>query len=230
MPVGRLKSIWYRLNCWGCRIGCVLFFHFRIYGAQNIPAKGGFLLVSNHQSYLDPIFCAAFLKRRMCFLARDSLFANWFFGWLLRSVNAIPVRRGQADLSAMKALIARLKDGEAVCIFPEGTRTRDGRIAQLRPGFGLLCRRSEVPVVPVIVDGAFECWPRHKKLFSPGKEIVVSYGRAVPAKDAKEMNDRKLAGLLTEALRRMQKDCRVRRGREPYDYQAGKEFGANAGD
>lgn len=176
------------------------------------------LLVGNHQSYLDSVFCGIYLKRHLYFFARDTLFKNKFFGWLISSVNTIPVRQGEADLSAMKKVIGKLKEGSGVCIFPEGTRTSDGKITAFKPGFGLLCRRGNAVVVPVVVDGAFECWPRHKKIFSPGGRIVICYGECITAEEVKNMGDRELAENLTDTLRRMQNDCRVRDGKEPYSY------------
>jgi 1-acyl-sn-glycerol-3-phosphate acyltransferase len=152
------------------------------------------------------------------FLARDTLFRNWFFGRLISSVNTIPVKRGEADLGAMKTVISKLKEGNGVCLFPEGTRTRDGKIAAFKPGFGLLCRRGNAAVVPAVVDGAFECWPRHKKIFSPGGRISVCYGELITAEQVRNMSDRELADHLTEVLRIMQNDCRAKQGKEPYKY------------
>ncbi|MHC4595898.1 MAG: lysophospholipid acyltransferase family protein [Planctomycetota bacterium] len=189
----------------------------RTYGRENIPAKGAFILVSNHQSYLDPIFCVGPLKRPSSFLARDSLFSNWFFGPLISSVNAIPVKLGKADISAMRKVIGKLKEGQGVCLFPEGTRTYDGKIAPLKPGIGFLCRRGKATVVPVVIDGAFECWPRHKKIFSPGS-ILICYGKVITAEQVKNMGDEKLAEVLTDTLRRMQNECRQKAGKKPYDY------------
>lgn len=213
-----LKARWFWLARWICRVFCILFFHWRVYGKENIPGRGAFLLVCNHQSYLDPIFCGAPLRRHLYFVARDSLFANRLFGWLLTSVNVIPVRQGEADLSAMKKVIGKLKEGKGVCLFPEGTRTRDGKIAPFKGGFGLLCRRGEAAVVPVVIDGAFEYWPRHKKIFSPGGRIVVCYGKAITAEQVKKMSDRKLSELLIDTLRQMQNECRVKHGKGPYGY------------
>ncbi|HEW79158.1 MAG TPA: 1-acyl-sn-glycerol-3-phosphate acyltransferase, partial [Phycisphaerales bacterium] len=156
--------------------------------------------------------------RPMYFLARDTLFANRFFGWLISSVNTIPVKRGQADLSAMKKIISKLKEGNSVCLFPEATRTRDGKITPFKPGFGLLCRRGEAAVVPVVIDGAFECWPRHKKIFSPGSAITICYGKAIPAEQVKKMSDRKLAEVLTNTLRQMQTKNRLKHGKKSYNY------------
>lgn len=213
-----LKTIWYRLSRWACRLFCILFFHFRVYGRENVPEKGAFLLVSNHQSYLDPVLCGVGLKRSLNFLARDSLFGNRFFSWLISSLNAIPVRPDKADLSAMRMVIGRLKQGDAVCLFPEATRTCDGKITSFKGGFGFLARRGEAAIVPVVIDGAFECWPRHKKIFSPGGRIVVSYGKAIPAEQAKKMNDGQLAKLLTDTLRQMQNHCRAKYSKELYRY------------
>jgi 1-acyl-sn-glycerol-3-phosphate acyltransferase len=212
-----LKAAWYWLARWACWLFCILFFRFRVYGTENIPERGPFILASNHQSYLDPILCGVPLKRHLHFVARDSLFTNILFATLIASVNAIPVRRGKADVSAMKTVISKLREGKGVCLFPEATRTSNGKIATFKPGFGLLCRKSEATVVPVLIDGAFQCWPRYKKIFSRGA-ITVCYGEAVTPEQVKNMSDRKLAEILTDRLRQMQKECRIRQGKKPYNY------------
>jgi len=213
----KLKAAWYWYMRWVCKFFCILFFRVRSSGRDNVPKKGAFVLVSNHQSYLDPIFCIGPLKRPSSCLARDSLFTNWFFGPLIASMNAIPVKLGEADMSAMRKALGKLKKGEGVGLFPEGTRTHDGKISPLKPGIGLLCRRGGAVVVPVVIDGAFECWPRHKKLFSPGS-ISVCYGKAITAEQAKKMGDKKLAEVLTDTMRQMQTKIRVKQGKKPYDY------------
>jgi len=213
----QLKAEWFWLVRWMFRLLCMLFFRMRTYGRENIPSKGPFLLISNHQSYLDPVLCACPIKRRVGFLARESLFTHWLFGGMIRSLGTIPLKLGEADISAMRKVIDVLKEGRGVCLFPEGTRSIDGRITPFKPGFGLLCRRGKAAVVPVVIDGAFESWPRHKKLFSPGS-IVVCYGKAISAEQAKKMGDVKLAEVLTDTLRQMQTMCRIKQGKKPYDY------------
>lgn len=212
-----MKAKWYWFARWLCRLFCLLFFRVRTYGRENIPARGAFVMISNHQSYLDPILCGGPIDRRVSYLARQSLFDHWFFGGIIASVGAIPLKLGEADISAMRKVIDVLKQGLGVCLFPEGTRTCDGRITALKPGFGLLCRRGNAAVVPVVIDGAFECWPRHQKLFSGGS-IVVCYGKAISAEQAKEMGDVKLAEVLTDTMRKMQTRCRIDQGKKPYDY------------
>jgi 1-acyl-sn-glycerol-3-phosphate acyltransferase len=218
MPEKKKKMRWFRFARWLCKVFCMTFFKLHPAGRENVPEEGPLVLIGNHQSFLDPMLCGIFVKRPLYFLARDTLFANRFFGWLISSVNTIPVRRGKADLAAMKKIIDKLKQGSGVCLFPEATRTRDGKITPFKPGFGLLCRRGKAAVVPVVIDGAFECWPRHKKIFSPGSEIVICYGKCITAGEVAEMNDKELAKNLTDILRRMQNDCRIKHGKEPLKY------------
>jgi 1-acyl-sn-glycerol-3-phosphate acyltransferase len=180
------------------------------------------LVLSNHQSFLDPIFGHALIWQRFHFVARDSLFKNKFFGAVLRSVNAIPIKRDAADLSTVRKIISKLNQGLAVCLYPEGTRTSDGRIADIKPGFGLLSRRSGAKIVPVVIDGAFECWPRHKKFPSIGK-VAVSYGEPISPEQVRELGDEELARVLTGQLRGMQSDLRIKSGKEPFDYSQATE-------
>ena len=209
--------MWFRFARWWCWLFCRFFFRMKFYGLENIPAEGPFIVASNHQSFLDPLFVGICI-RPLCFMARDTLFRNWFFGPLLLSVNAIPVRRGQADIASIRAILEKLKQGRGVCLFPEATRTNDGKISPLKGGFTLLSRRGNAPVIPVLVDGAFECWPRHKKLFRPGSKITVTYGKPVSAGQIAEMEDDQFAALLTDTLRNMQTQTRVSQGKQPLEY------------
>jgi 1-acyl-sn-glycerol-3-phosphate acyltransferase len=218
--VNSLLFAWYWLARFGCRVFCAVVFRFRAYGVENVPKRGAFILASNHQSYLDPIFCGVALRRHLSYVARDSLFRFKLFEWLIRSLNAIPIGRGKADLTAMRTIIARLKEGRGVCLYPEATRTPDGRIAPFKPGFGLLCRRAQAAVVPVLIDGSFECWPRHRKFFSAGR-VTVCYGPALTPEEARAMTNEQLADHLTRTLRQMQHDYRRKLGKLPYDYGEG---------
>ena len=212
------KMRWFRSARYMCKIFCTMFFRMRFYGLENIPQDGAIVLISNHQSFLDPLFCGINTRRPMFFMARDTLFKNRFFGWLISSVNSIAVRRDEADLGAIKKVIAKLKEGYGVCLFPEGTRTRDGKITAFKPGLGLLCRRGNASIVPVVIDGAFECWPRHRKIFSPGSEIIVTYGKAITAEEAGSISDEQLAEKLTVTLRQMQNETRIKHNKKPFDY------------
>jgi 1-acyl-sn-glycerol-3-phosphate acyltransferase len=218
MSQGKLNIMWFGFCKFTCKVFCSIFFRISVYGKETVPHDGPLLLVSNHQSFLDPLLCGTPLKRHSHFMARDTLFKNKFLGRLFRSVNATPVRRGEADISAIKLIIEKLKQGLCVCIFPEATRTSDGKIADFKPGLGLLCRRSNATIVPVVLDGLFECWPRSRKIFKPFKKVVVSYGKPILPQQIVSMDNEQLAAYLTKTLRQMQNDCRIKQGKQPFVY------------
>ncbi len=209
--------LWYHIARITCAIVICLPYRVRIYGRKNIPKTGPVLVLSNHQSFFDPIFSQAMIGRKFLFLARDTLFKNRFFGALLRSISVIPIKRGQSDIATIKKVIGELKRGRSVFLYPEGTRTSDGKIADMKPGVAMLSRRSGAKVVPSVIDGAFECWPRHKKFPSLGK-ISVCYGEPITSEKVKELGDEGFAALLTAQLRKMQNELRIKSGKQPLDY------------
>lgn len=159
---------------------CVLVFGIRVYHRDRMPMTGGVLVVANHQSFLDPILAAVGMPRPFHPMARETLFRVAPFRWLIRSLNAFPVRRASADLGAIREAMRRLGQGATVLVFPEGTRTRDGSIGRLQAGPVMIARRAGVPIVPMVIDGAFESWPRTSPLPRPHR-IRVACGRPVPA-------------------------------------------------
>lgn len=149
----------------GCsRLVSTQLFDLKVYGRHHIPAAGGVLVVSNHQSYLDPMLIAVQLRRPMSFLAKSELFKNRYFGWLITSLNAFPVRQGAGDVGAIKETIRRLQEGHLLNIFPEGSRTEDGKLQPIAAGAALVIRKAGVPVVPAIIDGSYDAWPKDQKL------------------------------------------------------------------
>ena len=219
MPGSAVKKIWYRLASWGCRLFLILAFRFGVYGRHNVPDSGGVILASNHQSYLDPVFCAVALRRQCNYLARETLFINPVFRLLIKSLNAVPVRRGQADLRAMKQIINLLRQDKMVCLYPEGTRSSNGTVRHVKPGFGLLSRRSGATVVPTVIEGAYDVWPRHQKFFSGGKPVSVCYGEPIRPEQIVQMSEQQLADELTRRLRKIQNELRRRQAKQPFDYE-----------
>jgi 1-acyl-sn-glycerol-3-phosphate acyltransferase len=146
-----------------CRVLMTVLFDLKVYGAYNIPKTGGVLIVSNHQSYLDPILLSTCLDRTLSYLAKAELFKNRYFGWLIRNLNAFPVEQGAGDVGAVKESIARLQEGHVLNIFPEGSRTENGEMLPLEKGVALVIRRAKVPVVPVAIVGSWEAWPKGEK-------------------------------------------------------------------
>jgi 1-acyl-sn-glycerol-3-phosphate acyltransferase len=159
-------------------LACTLFFRIRVWGVEHVPREGGVLLASNHGSFADPLLVAVGLPRQVRFLARRTLFASRLFGAFIRAYNAFPVERGSADLRALRAGIRVLSGGAGLVVFPEATRTPDGRIRTFKPGFALMAARAGVPVVPVGLVGNYEAWPRRRRLPRPGR-VHVAYGEPV---------------------------------------------------
>ena len=155
-----LRRLWYAVLQQVARVVFVTLFRIRVFGREHLPRAGGVLVVSNHQSYLDPVLAAVGMPRPFSPMARASLFRFAPFAWLIRSLYAFPVQRGSADLRAVREALRRLKGGAVVLVFPEGTRTRDGSVGRLQAGPVMLARRARVPILPMVIDGAFEAWPR----------------------------------------------------------------------
>ncbi len=153
-------------------------------GVENVPRTGPFLLASNHASFLDPPLLGCFLPRPICFFARKTLWDAPGMTWMMNRLKCIPVDRdGEGDIGAFKRVFAALKAGEGVQVFPEGTRTRDGKLQPARRGIGLLAGKMAVPVVPARVFGVFETFNRRQILPRPFYRLGVSYGRPLTPRE-----------------------------------------------
>lgn len=210
-------TAWYRAIRFALRIGVCTMWQARVFNRHYEPASGGVVYVCNHQSFLDPILMSFALQRPVNYMARDTLFHSRLLELIIVSVNAFPVKRGSADIGALKEAMRRVKRGGQVVLFAEGTRTRDGRIGPLLPGVVMLAQRVAEWTVPVVIDGAFECWPRSQPLPSPGN-IVVQYAPAIHRSEAKRLAPAELTDRIRRTLIDMQTDIRRRIGRPAIRY------------
>lgn len=183
----------------------VVFYGLRVEGREHWPEEGGALVCANHQSMFDPPLVGLTCPRRMNYLARDTLFKVPLLAPLIKFLDAIPIDREGGGLAGLKETLRRLKAGELVLIFPEGTRTRDGNLAPLKPGFISVARRSQVPLVPVGIDGAYQAWPRTSKFPRFGR-IAVVIGEPITAQQAQDLDDDALLALLSTRMA----DCHAR--------------------
>jgi 1-acyl-sn-glycerol-3-phosphate acyltransferase len=191
------------------RITFVLAFRIRVFGQLNVPRRGGVLIVSNHQSYLDPILLSLGVERSASFMARRTLFRNPVFGRLISAVNAFPVTRGGLDIAAMREAVRRLRNGDCLVVFPEGTRTPDGKIAPLRWGILAIVERANAPIVPAVIEGAFEVWPRGSTPTTG--EISVLYGSAIQPEEQRRLSRAGLVERLQSELSRLETELRKRK-------------------
>lgn len=177
-----------------------LLFDLKVQGRHNIPERGGVLIVSNHQSYLDAVVLAAYLKRPVNFVGQSGLFENPFGAWVLRRLNAFPLRQGKGDVAALKETIRRLREGHLLNIYPEGARSPDGQIHTFHKGVALIIRRSKVPVVPAVIFGAYEAWSMHEPIWRMAP-IRVRFG--APLKLDGLQSDEEITAAIERELRRM---------------------------
>jgi 1-acyl-sn-glycerol-3-phosphate acyltransferase len=169
----------YRLGWLGYRALFRFYFRWRVYNAERVPLAGGVILASNHASYLDPPLVGAGIRRGINYLARENLFRFPVMGWVLRQWQVVPVDREGGGAAGLRAILERLLAGGAIILFPEGTRTRDGKLQPARSGIGLTVIKSVAPVVPVRVFGTFEAYGRHLRLPRPYR-VAVKYGQPMP--------------------------------------------------
>jgi 1-acyl-sn-glycerol-3-phosphate acyltransferase len=182
-----------------CRTLGVAVFGFRARFAEPLPRHGGLLLLSSHQSHLDALLLGLACDRRLSSMARHSLYKWSPFAAAITALDAIPIDRDATPVSGMKAVIERLRAGAAVIVFPEGTRTPTGRLGEIKGGFALVARRARVPIVPVAIVGAYECWPRTRRFPRPGR-VRLEFGRVIGVDEIARLDD---AALTAEAARRL---------------------------
>jgi 1-acyl-sn-glycerol-3-phosphate acyltransferase len=122
-------------------------------GGERVPMTGGVIIASNHISYCDPPIVGCGVPREMHYMAKEELFKNPAFGAVIRSYNAIPLKRSVGDMGAFRKAVRLLKQGRAVLMFPEGTRSLSGRLLKPKAGVGMIGVLTSVPIVPVYVEG-----------------------------------------------------------------------------
>lgn len=179
------QRLFYRFFRGLCRNLMRLMFRAYARHPERVPATGAVLLAANHQAYLDPPLVGGFVRFREChFLAKAGLFKSSLFGWIITGLNSVPIQEstngGGGDIGAIKEILHRLELGDAVVIFPEGSRTLDGAMHPFKRGVSLLVKKSSCPVVPVAVEGCFDAWPRNGKIRPFGARIAVMYGHPIP--------------------------------------------------
>lgn len=151
-------------------------YNIRFEGKDNIPKAGGYIYASNHRSYTDPILISIPVRKRFAYMAKDELFKNPFFSAFIRFFGAFPVVRGKGDTSVIDTSIEKLRSGRNLVIFPEGTRSYDGKVGKGKSGVALIAAQAGVDVIPVgiIFEGA--------KLKFRSK-IVVKFGKPIKASE-----------------------------------------------
>jgi len=155
-------------------------FRGEVSGLENIPKHGAFIIACNHASHLDPPIVGSLVPRQMAFFARKTLWKPGVASWWLDGVGTIPVDRdGGADVSAIRRVLQTLQGGKALILFPEGTRSPDGKLQPAKPGVGLIACKTQAPVLPVRIFNSHEAFGR-KGGMRLGTRVSVCFGPVLP--------------------------------------------------
>ena len=152
-----------------------VFLRFKKCGLEHVPEEGGAIIASNHAAYIDPPLLGAASSRELYFLAKKELFRNKLFGWLINKFNAVPISRGAFDRKGLQRSVQLLEEGKVLVLFPEGTRSKSGRLMEARPGIGKIALEAGVPIVPAYIQNSRKLI---QALFK-GKEIGVTFGSPI---------------------------------------------------
>ena len=186
-----------------CRRAALIFFYVflrgKFYNWRKIPTTGRVIIVSNHQSYLDPPLVGGGPRRQVGFMAKESLFRG-FIGWFFRALNAFPVDR-EKPVGGIKEALKRLKNDECVALFPEGSRTFDGELQEFMPGLILLAQKTKSPIVPAAIEGAFDAMPRqeHGKMHL-FRKVAVLYSDPIPVETVVSLSPEELMTLVRQRI------------------------------
>jgi 1-acyl-sn-glycerol-3-phosphate acyltransferase len=167
---------WYRIVRGTCSGLLRVLLPREVTGLEHVPPEGGVIIASNHGAFWDPPVLGVLLPRELRYMARASLFEVPLFGPLIRSLGAFAVRKGTADMTGLRAAESALAQGDALLLFPEGGRMKDGRLHPPLPGLGLIAARTRVPIVPVYVSGT----NRIRACMARRAKVRVTVGRPLP--------------------------------------------------
>lgn len=188
-------------------IALILPWHMHVQGRENVPGEGGLLVISNHIATADPPLLGALFPRPLHFMAKVEWFKNPVIGYLARQFLCFPVVRHTADRAALRYTLALLERGQAVAVYPEGTRAEDARIHPPEAGAGFLARQARVPILPVATYGGEKVMPKGSHIPRPAHAYLV-YGKPFHLPERKMTNQEaadymmsKVAELLPDSYR-----------------------------
>ncbi len=205
-------QVYYRLHWLGLLGLFTVYFGYRSKGAEYVPADGPVLLAANHTSFLDPPIISLSIRRQTTFMGKEELFSIPLLGWWIKSLGTHPLKRGAGDIRAVKLAVRFLKENKALIMFPEGTRSSDGNLMEFQEGLAWLSLKTNAPIAPIIIEGAFRAMPRGV-LFPRPRRIEVEIGpciRPTPEELEGDQADamKSITQRLHKAMSQMQKTIR----------------------
>jgi cytidylate kinase len=204
-PVRRGRTIIFTIARDMIRFFEWLLFGIRIHGSENLRFAESFFFASNHISYYDPPFVGSTFERELWIIAKKELFKNRLISWILRKVHAIPIDREGFTRSTIKTIDKAIELGDSVLMFPEGTRSKTGRLKKFKPGIGMIAFRSGKSIIPAYISGSDVL----KDCFLRKRRLEVRIGRPIRIPDSYEPDDKKkdyavLSSMIYEAIKMLE--------------------------
>ena len=187
---------------------CKTYYKVEFEGLENINRQGGFIIAPNHVTEFDPLFIAMASKRLFYYIAKYELFENAILNKAITHLNGFPIVRGKGDMTAISYAIELVKRGEVLCIFPEGTRSKDGTPQKAKSGVGLIARKTGADIIPT----AIYMEDRHKK----GSKVIIKFGKAIEYKDmgftdgGKTRENKLVASRVMNEITSLWEECKCR--------------------
>lgn len=208
----------YKFACRVMGVIMPLWYHIVREGTENLPDEGGYLFISNHRSMADAILVPLLRpKQQFCILAKQELFTHGAVGWLLTNLGAVAVDRGAGDISPLEELSRRLAAGENALIFPEGTRSKDGKLLRFKSGAALIAAQTGVPVVPIGISFTGKLHFRSRITIRIGKpfripQTTMENPSIAVLKSVRQEMTRNVSALLPEEAESAQKNASDQKG------------------
>ena len=208
------NKIFYKLTQIFFRIVFTIYNRMSVKWEADLPESDRYIVIANHCSNLDPLLVGINFPKQLRYLAKDELFHNFIFGKIISILGAIPVLQedSSAAAGALKGFLNLLKDGESVILFPEGSRSPDGKLKPLEGGTALISIKTGVLIIPAYISGSFEAMPSGASWVKP-KKIRVIFGKAIyPEKDISGKSSKEARDELTQALTKSLSDMESKYG------------------
>ena len=170
-----------------------IFHRLKVKGKENIPETGGAIVCANHISNFDPIVVAICIKRNVHFMAKAELFKNKFVSYILIKLNAFPIKRGSADITAIKNSFKLIKNGEILGIFPEGTRSKNGKLGPAEPGTATIAIKTKAPIIPIKITGSYKAFKSVKVVIGKPIELTDYYDRKLTSDEINKASQQIMA-------------------------------------
>jgi len=184
-------------------------YRYKVYGWEHVP-QGGAIIAANHASFMDPPLIAASSPEEIAYLAHERLFENPFFRWLIKKLNAHPLKEEtQNNLESFKKVLKLLKEQKKVVIFPEGNRTEDGEMQPLKTGIAMIALRAPCVIIPTYLHGTYEAWPRFKRFPKLGPKLVCIFGKPIAPGQFEQVDKKQAQEAMTAEIERSLRNLKL---------------------